>query len=452
MLDQQFNLENFSRIWDLRNRRGENLERFFPDVEEASWKLRTLSARRSAALKNIPRASPLWDQAALDFTRKKETLTRSRDAILQERLTEVALSANALIDAGQLEWNIQSGPTRSGKATYTIERGNAVTYFIARQIEENLKRAFTIRSAHRNLISEQLHKTLNDETHKFIVRSDIKSFYESIDHARMIRVLRRNASLSRTTIRYVERLLEDYAKQTGDPIGVPRGIGVSSLLAEIFLQQLDETLSAIPGVIAYLRYVDDFIIVFSRSGTAEPDDTRKAHVRTAVRGLGLKMNPSKTKYLSTPIAPGRRSLDFLGYRYTLWGAHMCVDLTPARLAKYVRRIDSAFASCRAQGYSTRAQNALEERMRFLSSNTRLSNNKRNALVGIYYSNSLLDAPTDQIRRIDAHLCTKIAAASHHLTATTGMSSTMFSDGFAMKTFYKHSPSRLAAIVRIWQDD
>ena len=47
-------------------------------------------------------------------------------------------------------------------------------------------------------------------------------------------------------------------------LGVPRGIGISSLLSEIYMRDLDDCIKKRPEVIFYARYVDDIFILLSQ--------------------------------------------------------------------------------------------------------------------------------------------------------------------------------------------
>ena len=94
---------------------------------------------------------------------------------------------------------------------------------------------------------------------------------------------------------------------------------ISPLLANIYLARLDRTLDA-EGV-RYVRYADDV-----RLASRTPAGARQALTRTGevLEGLGLRLNPQKTKLVSI-----YQGVDFLGYRLIGQKGHLNVYLTPA---------------------------------------------------------------------------------------------------------------------------
>ncbi|RMO24346.1 RNA-directed DNA polymerase [Pseudomonas savastanoi] len=144
---------------------------------------------------------------------------------------------------------------------------------------------------------------------------DLKNFYPSIPH-----------SLIRTTIwkkvrkRELRSLIEAAIttptvpeskgkKDTTDStIGVPQGLAISNLLAEIALQNIDSVFKAHAGI-WYKRYVDD-ILILAPEGQAE---AVADELIAALKKLGLNPHDfgpgSKSK-----VAPLTEPFSFLGYQ------------------------------------------------------------------------------------------------------------------------------------------
>ena len=54
-------------------------------------------------------------------------------------------------------------------------------------------------------------------------------------------------------------------------MGVPRGVGISPLLSEIYVRDLDSSISSFIGTHFYARYVDDIFIILTAFPNGEKD-------------------------------------------------------------------------------------------------------------------------------------------------------------------------------------
>ncbi len=82
---------------------------------------------------------------------------------------------------------------------------------------------------------------------------------------------------------------------------------------------------------------------------------------------------------------------------------------------------------------------------FLTGNTRLVNNKKNVVVGIYFSNSQL-TETRQLVTLDNYLSSKLKS-EHILIRTKKLS---FESGFLEKKYHQFSSEELTQIVKAWK--
>jgi hypothetical protein len=82
----------------------------------------------------------------------------------------------------------------------------------------------------------------------------------------------------------------------------------------------------------------------------------------------------------------------------------------------------------------------------LTSNTRLFNNKRNIIIGVYFSNSILD-DKDCLVKLDDHLRRKFYNYPQKLKKLEIYS---FSKGFEKKIFHRFSIKELEQITKIWK--
>jgi hypothetical protein len=94
-------------------------------------------------------------------------------------------------------------------------------------------------------------------------------------------------------------------------------------------------------------------------------------------------------------------IEYLGYKFISGydaNKHIPLTLTISERKKkrYGERLSKAFSlyEKQAKGNEKQARKIFVKRIKFLMSNTRLVNNKRNVITGIYYTNSLVNTNAD----------------------------------------------------------
>ncbi|MBK8233098.1 MAG: hypothetical protein IPK72_21580 [Candidatus Eisenbacteria bacterium] len=140
-----------------------------------------------------------------------------------------------------------------------------------------------------------------EEGYRFGLRADFRRFFDSIDHT-LLRD-RLDACLSDDA---TADLLMRWVR-SGSPrpdCGVPTGAPISPLLANLFLDQYDEEISAEGGRL--IRYADDFLVLYRTQ--AEADAVFETATKAA-QALALELNESKTRHVDLG------AFDFLGYRF-----------------------------------------------------------------------------------------------------------------------------------------
>ncbi len=404
MLNQTFSLSNFEEIYDEDNRKGRNQDDlFFPDVSSSSQRLsakaRALKAfkKRNSSYKKYPKAI----QRRYDILFKNLKKQRDdREAKITNALTVVTQKAN--------KKSFRIGITKKddySKPVYEKDK-TPESYYALRQITRNIRRLYKTKPADRNLIISQVQNLLQDNFPYTIIRTDISSFFESVNHDILLSKLSRDQLLSTNSIKLIKQILWDYsilAKSQG--CGIPRGLGVSSDLAELFLKPIDRGIREIKGVVFYARYVDDIFILVSPS-LIEDSSAYLPQVRHLIEGSGLKLNEDKT--IEIKKRENSKKFEYLGYEFTIKKSFVAIDITKSKFDRFERRINNSFKAYEKHRHRNAkgAYRLILKRIKFLTSNTRLVNSKGNAFVGIYFGNCNLNK-YDRLSKLDEVLKSQI---------------------------------------------
>lgn len=142
----------------------------------------------------------------------------------------------------------------------------------------------------------------------WIVDADIKSFFDSVDHEKLLDAVNEEVA-DGTVLRLIRMFLKSGALTDSGKVdveaGTPQGGPLSPLLANIYLHPLDEALQS--HGFGFVRYADDFV-VFAR--TREEAQAALELIRRVLVELGLELNESKTR-----VAHIDDGFEFLGFRY-----------------------------------------------------------------------------------------------------------------------------------------
>ena len=147
------------------------------------------------------------------------------------------------------------------------------------------------------------------EGYVYVVDADLKSYFDTIPHGRLMSRLRERIADGR-----VLQLIESFLRagildglQGWEPeAGVPQGAVLSPLLSNIYLNPLDHQMAA--RGYQMVRYADDLVILCRSQAEAEQ---ALAVVRQWCEAEGLTLHPTKTRIVDVR-ADG---FDFLGYRF-----------------------------------------------------------------------------------------------------------------------------------------
>jgi len=143
----------------------------------------------------------------------------------------------------------------------------------------------------------------------YVVDADLKSYFDTIPHDRLMSRLRERIADGRV-LGLIESFLKagimDGLKEWEPEEGAPQGAVLSPLLSNIYLNPLDRQLAA--RGYQMVRYADDFVILCRSQSEAEQ---ALAETRQWCEAEGLTVHPTKTRIVDVRQA----GFDFLGYHF-----------------------------------------------------------------------------------------------------------------------------------------
>lgn len=217
-----------------------------------------------------------------------------------------------------------SSPTVRDKIILT-----ALKEYLHRQFPESVPNKLA------NCVVRELKQKIDSNNYRFYYRTDIKSFYDEINRTRLLDFLTKKVtnpkaikvlkdSIENVTIPHNES--KRNSKNYVTVKGIPQGLPISNILAQIYLKKIDNNFSQ--NNICYFRFVDDIIIL-----TKYKPYFTSLILKFRLYKLGLKLNKDKSQIgnVSTPFS-------FLGYQFK--GTKL--TLSEKQISKFITRISGKF--------------------------------------------------------------------------------------------------------------
>lgn len=190
-----------------------------------------------------------------------------------------------------------------GRTTYRTQ--NLEDTLAIKLVDRYIRRIYKVRQSDRNRMVKQVITLLEDPGDFCFIRFDIKNCYESISFRNMLTKTKEDMILSPNCINVLEQVVKTTEEQGQN--GLPRGLPISTTLAELYLEKLDDALSRNDKIIYCARYVDDCIVVTP----TEEENNVQSIIKKALSDLNLKPNKSKSSTYKANQAAG--ALELLGY-------------------------------------------------------------------------------------------------------------------------------------------
>jgi hypothetical protein len=328
-----------------------------------------------------------------------------------------------------------------------------VEKLILRKLNDNLKRIYKDEQANRRIIVSQIKTLLEETCPMYILKTDIESFYESVERNRLLDKLKDDAMLSYHSLKLINKIFDNPI--VSGKTGLPRGLNISSTLSEMYMRKFDKWVRRFDGVYYYARYVDDIIIFTNQKETAEKI---KAEIDSNLE-VGLRKKESKTDiypidtYLHRPI-------EFLGYKFTTKKKKKDKVVVISIADNKVKKIKTRLVLSFLDFIKNREFKLLENRIKFLTGNFSIkTNSEGNELkAGIYYNyfylndfkvlNDLNIFYHKLIRSKNKNFGIKLTAL---LTSSQKdiLSQYSFSHGHKNKVYYNFRPELINQIKNCW---
>ena len=165
----------------------------------------------------------------------------------------------------------------------------------------------------------------------FVFRTDVKSYYASIDHDILLGLLERDVPDRRVLDllrQYVRRTIYDGGLYEDVERGISLGCPLSPLMGALYLKLLDERVEATG--LAYARFMDDWVILAPT----------RWKLRAAIRLVNETLAELHVEQHHDKTFIGRisRGFDFLGYAFTPAG----LEVAPQTIERCVQRVSQLY--------------------------------------------------------------------------------------------------------------
>jgi RNA-directed DNA polymerase len=181
--------------------------------------------------------------------------------------------------------------------------------------------------------SKQTVNLIHDEipNNTFVFRTDVKSYYELINHEILLDKLSvyiKDKRVMNLLSQYVKRCIESGGLFKDIKQGISSGCPLSPVISSFYLYELDKEMENKP--VFYRRYMDDIIVLSpSRWKLRKSIKTVNQHFEK----LKLKQHPDKTD-----IGRVTNGFDFLGYQF----GQEKITVSTRTLQNHIRRITQRY--------------------------------------------------------------------------------------------------------------
>jgi hypothetical protein len=334
-------------------------------------------------------------------------------------------------------------------------------------LNDNIRRIYKDEQANRKMIISQTKVLLEETCPYWIIKTDIKGFYESIDRERLLKKFQEDSMLSYYSMFLLHKLFSNTTVTS--TTGVLRGMNISATMSEIYMRKFDKWIRNCAGVYFYARFVDD-IIIFVNNERGAQFLLENLNQKLEELAYGLIINKAKTQLFNgntlkqQPIGNalninGENHLEYLGYRFEKNQTKKTIKIGIAE--GKIKKIKSKITLSFADYLKTNDFSLLNDRIKFLTGNYSIKkrNDKDSDLrAGIFFNYSqlsdfsVLDELNQYYRKTlfakNGSFGTKLNSKLHPVQKEK-LKKYCFKSGFVKKIYNAFDYSRMSEIVSCW---
>lgn len=409
MFDQSFSAKNIEVIFNTENRKGHIEFSRMPqgyidnvaDIRALRAEMAVYNRKKKESWSETEKADYELDKKLIDLLQKeKQEILQAGFETLERQINNHNFSFTVNVS------------DYDGKQYFSIDNGIWAQFYAMKILQRNLVHLFNVEMVNRHSVMKNLKLLLNTQTPLYIIRTDISGFFESIPQERLLRLIDRNSLLGTKAKGMVKKVLKEYERikdigRVPAAQGVPRGIGISSPLSEIYMDRLDKIIRDRREVVFYARYVDDIFIILSSLGEAKDIKGYYRDLIDLFSRYGLALQPEGSAKCKLTDKFSKDTGGTVNEDFTYLGYHLYLEkkknelktifgLSDHRKQTLKERIDHCFDHFAdiVKVDPLQARHDLLDGLNIISGNIRLSKAKSGVKVGFFYNNDLLDRDED----------------------------------------------------------
>jgi group II intron reverse transcriptase/maturase len=167
-----------------------------------------------------------------------------------------------------------------------------------------------------------VNRTIMTKKVNYVLEADIKGFFDNVDHDWLMKFLEHDIA-DKNFLRYIKRFLiagvMEGTEYSESEKGTPQGGLISPVLANVYLHYVldlwyEKALKGrLKGEVYYVRYADDFLLMFQYESEAEQ---AMKLLKERLGKFGLEVAEDKTRILPIGRFKGtKEDFDFLGFTF-----------------------------------------------------------------------------------------------------------------------------------------
>lgn len=413
MLDQSFSAHNFDIIYGIESRKG-NI-----DIHSMPTKYLDI-VKKTKDIKSIIKElkNKEDDKSIEDLHHNKELLLElqeNKKQALYEHLEEIS----DIVNSSSFRFELKKLKIK-GKEAFSIDTTKHQQFFAIKQLQYNLRNVFKVRQANRHQILSNIKIFLDSKIPVYVIRTDISGFYESIPQKSLIKSVVENSLLNYKSKSFIRGILREYETTKDKSLipenyGVPRGIGISSYLSELYMRDLDKKLSSRKEIIYYARYVDDIFIILSSLPNGKTLQSYYDDIVALFNDYELTLkqpgigNKCELIDMYSSLNLKLQKIEYLGYCIEIERINGKIDckfrMKKEKFDNIKKKMDNAIKHFNDLSVINvkQAYRDLMDSLDYITGNIALNKTKSGVKTGLYYSNDLLDNDLPDLKGLTRYL-------------------------------------------------